>query len=208
VTAPVGSFEYQANKGWATLILRPGLNTAQWSEIERVGTEIISRMEAERPRAVLVDLSPLNYMGSAMVALLVRCWKQVQPRQVTLVVVCPNPIVREVISLAGLAKVWPIVESREAALKELGVTRTEGAVGSWLFWLDLCCLAVAAVGVGLLVTAAIDRTYALGILFGGAILSFVLGLITVARTTSGTRVLGLGVVLTSVVLAVLGLLRG
>lgn len=206
------NYHIDQNTKYATITLLPGLNEAQWSDIEQAGTDITGRLSAMRSPAVLVDLSPLNYMGSSMVAMIVRCWKNVQSNKGRIVVICTDDVVREVISLAGLTKVWPIVDSRDAALKELGVSSsagvsTGGDADRWLVIAGIIAAVAGLVGVGMLLSQTGGAGLALGLLFGGAGLGFVLGLVTLVVSASSGRFWGLGVVLVSVGVAVIGFLN-
>ncbi len=104
----------------ATVTLLPELNEVPWADIERVGSEILSRIEPLSSPQLLVDLCNLNYMGSAQVALVVRMFKLVKEKNGKMVVANRDPMVMEVLSLAGLNKVWTIVDSRERAGSMLG----------------------------------------------------------------------------------------
>ena len=104
-----------------TLTLRPSVTEASWSEIEAFGADVKSELEARPHPACLVNLQPLNYMGSSIVALIVRIWKVVQTRQGKMVVVATDPTVLEVIRLAGLDKVWKIAHDQGTGRDMLGV---------------------------------------------------------------------------------------
>lgn len=201
-----GRYQYEAHTSYAVVTLLPELNSAQWADIEQAGTDLINRLESQKAPALLLDLSPLDYMGSPMVALIVRCWKSLKTRDGRLVVVCTNEVVREVIDLAGLTKVWPLVESREEALQALGVGGSRGS--SWLIVTSLVAVIVALVGAGLFLTSApVDDRVSLGLLFGGAAGGFLTGLIALMRETTARRYVGLGVILASAAVAVFGFLR-
>lgn len=205
VTNP--NYHIDQNSNYSTITLLPGLNEAQWSDIEQAGSDITSRLSSMRSPAVIVDLTPLNYMGSSMVAMIVRCWKNVQSNKGRIVVVCNNDVVREVISLAGLTKVWPIVQTRDEALSELGVSSLGGGGDRWLIVAGVIALLAGIVGVGLLLTNTGDSQVALGVLFAGAGAAFVLGLITLVRSASSGRYWGLGIVIASVAVGVIGFLN-
>ncbi len=199
------NYHIDQNANCTTVTLLPGLNDAQWSDIEKAGTEIASRLNGLRSPAVTVDLTPLTYMGSSMVAMIVRCWKNVQSNNGRLVVVCNNDVVREVISLAGLSKVWTIVETREAALREFGLTGAGGGGGDrWFVIAGVAAVLAGIVGAGLLLSQTGGSEVASGLLFGGAGVGFIVGLVTLMRSTSSSRNWGLGVVLAAVAVAVLG----
>jgi anti-anti-sigma factor len=110
------------------ITLLPELNDKQWSEIDKVGSDLVERLAITKSPRFLVDLTPLSYMGSAMVALIVRLYKSVNTRGGKMVVVNQHELVYEVLKLAGLAKLWTIVESREKGYAALGVSGRPAAV--------------------------------------------------------------------------------
>jgi anti-anti-sigma factor len=114
-------YRFESVNGCLTVTLLPELNDKQWSDIERVGTEIVERISAAPSPKVLVDLTLLSYMGSAMVALIVRLYKTVNSRGGKMVVVNQHELVHEVLKLAGLTKLWTIVPTRAEAYSSLGI---------------------------------------------------------------------------------------
>jgi anti-anti-sigma factor len=205
VPATPSNYRIDHYSTYSAITLLPGLNDAQWSDIEQAGNDIMSRLTGMRTPAVLVDLTPLNYMGSSMVAMIVRCWKNVQANNGKIVVVSNNDVVREVISLAGLTKVWPMVTTREEAIQTLGVTRSGG--NFWFVAPGLVAVLCGAVGAGLLLAGRGAPPLALGLLFGGAGVGFVLGLVMLIGSSPARRYWGLGFVLASVAIAILGFLN-
>jgi anti-anti-sigma factor len=101
--------------------VRPALVTAPWARVEQAGTRVVEKIESRTAPRCAIDLSPLTYIGSAQVALLLRIWKAVQKGKGECVIACPHPVVLDVIALAGLTKIWTIRPTREIALAELGV---------------------------------------------------------------------------------------
>lgn len=203
--ATESNYRIDHHSTYSSITLLPGLNDAQWSDIEQAGNEIMSRLNGMRTPAVLVDLTPLNYMGSSMVAMIVRCWKNVQANNGRIVVVSNNDVVREVISLAGLTKVWPMVATREEAIQTLGVTKSGG--NFWFIAVGIVAVLSGAVGAGLLLAERGSGLLALGLLFGGAGVAFVLGLVMLIRSSLTGRYWGLGFVLASVAIAIVGFLN-
>ncbi len=197
-------FQLTPRPGCHVVTLLPSLNSAQWSEIERSGSELIRQLDETRTTAVMLDLTQLNYMGSPMVALMVRCWKALKNRNGKLAVVCDNDVVREVITLAGLTQVWPVVDTSEEALEALGVQQSRrGKLVLRMLGLLGLIVAVAAAGM-LLTSVTIDRRLILGSLFGGAGLGVFAGLAAIWRDS--TRYLDLGLALASAAVAVFGFL--
>ncbi len=185
--------------------LRPALSEAPWAEIEQSGDEVIAHLgSTTRPRCV-IDLSPLTYMGSSLVALMVRIWKSVRSRQGTCVVACPNEVVRQVIDLAGLDKVWTIVDSREEAFRRLNVAPNGEAVNAgWKLAVLVLGLLAAVVAIS---GASLDH---LGqgaprtnqwLSYGGAAAAFLSGLVTLLCDRSRRRYLGLIVLLAGTAVA-------
>ncbi len=141
-------YRFESSAGYSIISLQPELNDAQWSEIEKIGTDILGQLGSIKSPAFIVDLSSLTYMGSAMVALIVRLWKSVKEGDGNMVVVNKEQMVFEVLKLAGLHNVWSIVETREQAVAELGmgsVFRGGGGTGKVMKLVGIVVV-LAAVG--------------------------------------------------------------
>lgn len=141
-------YRFEKAGGYSVISLEPELNDAQWSEIEQIGSSLLDQLQSVSPRAFIVDLSALNYMGSAMVALIVRLWKSARERDGRMVVVNKNPMVLEVLRLAGLSKVWEIETNREDAVKALGMRASLGGGGSNKLVMILGAIVLLAVVAG------------------------------------------------------------
>ncbi len=151
-------FRFEQEGNLCILTLLPELNNVQWGEIDAIGTQILSSLESQSHPILIVDLSPLNYMGSAMVALIVRAWKATQPKKGRICVICPHAGVREVLKLAALDKVWDIVDDMDEARALVGAGRayrSSGQSGSDSrggLWIVVLILLIAC---GALITFAI-----------------------------------------------------
>ncbi|MCY2967490.1 MAG: STAS domain-containing protein [Planctomycetota bacterium] len=113
--------DFEAKRGCGRLTLDPEVNNSAWDVVERSGTQVISQLEKEKVTSLIVDLSPLNYLGSAQVALLVRVWKALSARNGKMVVQVNSPVVRDVLKTAGLNRLWEFVDSQAKAYEFLGV---------------------------------------------------------------------------------------
>ncbi len=122
-------FRFTQQGNLSILTLLPELNNVQWGEIDAIGTQVLSSLESQSHPVLIVDLSPLSYMGSAMVALIVRAWKATQPKKGKICVVCPHPGVKEVLKLAALDKVWDIVDNMDEARALVGAGRISTGTG-------------------------------------------------------------------------------
>jgi len=190
----------------AIVALMPELNDVPWAEIEKVGSDILGRLQSLNSPQLLVDLCALNYMGSAQVALVVRMFKMVKERNGKMVVANRDPMVLEVLSLAGLNKVWTIVESRERAMSLLGggSMGSSGGISSGSSQANPLpgAFALIAVVIAAILTVIHVANPALipsrGDLFGilgSSALAFLMGLWAMS---AGSRGLGIGVILLSV----------
>ncbi len=164
------SFELLQDGNVSVLVLLPELNNVQWGDIDAIGTEVLNSMSTQKKPYIIVDLSPLSYMGSAMVALIVRVWKAAQAKDGKISVVCSHDGVKEVLKLASLDKVWSIVKTREEARSALGLKGTSNLTSSskadaasnagWIVagFLMVACigLAVVAFNPGMLGNAVVD----------------------------------------------------
>ena len=161
-------YQFEDRESYSILALYPLINEGQWGNVSEVGGEIVGRLKTLRNPALVIDLSPLEYMGSAQVALLVRIWKSLKQINGRMVVQCPGEMVREVLALAGLKSLWNIVDTREAALKSLSITEYSssgisggGSSGSKLGLMTLVVSLVAVAGAGALLAMKVQNSTAL-----------------------------------------------
>lgn len=196
------SYRLERDHQHTVVTLLPGLNDAPWSDVEQIGTEIVQRLREVPAPAVLVDLCPLNYMGSVQVALVVRMYKTIKERGGNIVVATQNPLVREVLSLAGLDKLWTTVPTREAGLRILCRQAAATPSGGWPSLLGAACVVVSLVGLFAVLSQApwLSAASAVWLEFSAAAVGFVFGLWTVLRGSGAPRTIGLGSLVGSVAL--------
>ncbi len=217
MTSSETPYRFETAEGYSIISLHPELNDSQWADFEKVGNEVIEQLNTMNPPAFVVDLSSLSYMGSAMVALIVRLWKAVSGRNGRMVVVNQHEMVFEVLKLAGLHKVWTIVETREEGLKQLGMKARPagslsggGAAGgssTGMVVLGIIGVVGAVGGLGLLLSGEIvEPKVALAISIGSAALGLIMGTVIAARDVGTRQMLGIGVVVASVVAVLAGVL--
>ena len=181
---------FETSDGCAIITLLPALNDSPWSEIEQTGNHLLEQVRNSTARTVIVDLTPLNYMGSALVALIVRVWKVVKERDGQLVVVNRDPLVFEVLRIAGLHNLWTIVETREEAFDAAGVSPqavTRKRETRLLTIVGPVAVVAAGVGLALLILKAgiIPSLVAVGLALGWAAIGILAGIVTFIRSESG-----------------------
>lgn len=111
----VNGIVFDAGTRFCKLTLLPQVTDVDWGDIERLGTDVVEQLKSERSGDLLVDLSKIEYIASAHVALLVRVWKSVKPRNGRMVVFVVSDVVERVLHTAGLDKLWKIVNTLEEA---------------------------------------------------------------------------------------------
>jgi anti-anti-sigma factor len=195
----------------AILRLEPQIGNAAWGDIDRVGAELIDRVNTKRAGAWLIDLSGLEYMGSALVALVVRVWKAVQAVGGRVVVVCGDGMPQEVLKLAGLDKVWTITTTYEDGLKQLGIdparpVQRSGFPGLTLFAL-LCAGGAGAALVVLWKGLNVNRDLTTAGLYGGAGISIALAAVAALKEKSWRRALAGLVLIGGIAVAALGVMK-
>ena len=127
-------FHFERHSNHAVVLFNPLINEGQWGTVIEVGQEILAHLGNLPGQALVVDLSRLSHIGSPQVALLVRLWKSLKKFQGRMSVECPVGTVRDSLSTAGLRSLWPIVESRDAALDAVGVAQVLPASDSPWSW--------------------------------------------------------------------------
>lgn len=121
-TPPASGCQYEVHGSAARLALAPELSDVKWDQIEAIAKSLENRLNEDKPKNVVFDISGLTYIGSAMVALVVRWWKTVQSNKGQSVVVVRDPNVLEVLKLASLDEHWTIVPTLEAGYRKLGIS--------------------------------------------------------------------------------------
>ena len=142
--ADVPPYEYDTSRSYAVVTFNPSLGDCRWGDIEKSGNEIKERLVAlDRPK-FLLDLTRLEYMGSSVVALIVKLWKAVKEKDGQMVVVNTSSMISEVLDIAGLTRVWTIVDTDEEAEKLLGVKTFTAASPMAIFFLAVLGWVTAA----------------------------------------------------------------
>ncbi len=205
-------YEFESTSGCSIITLHSPLNDVQWADIDRVGNECLKRLEAEKHPALLVDISSLNYMGSAMVALIVKLWKAVKQQGGSMAIVNRDENVLEVLRLAGLLEHWKVVDTREQGLEELGVKghSASGGNGGTQVKLLLAAGILVVIGgvVGLLNPAdSLNAAVRMGVLFGCTATGLVLGTLLTVLSRGGSKAIGGVIVVTSLILMIAGVVQ-
>jgi len=203
-------YTLEKTRGYVILCLLPKLNEVQWGDVQQVGNEIIPDLDTLRSPALLVDLSELDYMGSSMVALLVRLWKAVQKKNGRMVVQSEQKMVTEVINIAGLNSLWDVVATREEALAAMrhaptAASRNGEPTPSWIGPI-IGLLAAVAAGWVLWTTQTGDPLFgdakqSIYLLWALAAIALVVGGFSLLKNAGAARVTGAVILLASLGIA-------
>jgi anti-anti-sigma factor len=199
------SYEFDRQPAYTRLALRAELNAFHWEELQRSAQEILAELENSRHRAVIVDLTPLDYLGSAQLTLLVRIWKLLKGREARMIVELKSPVVREVLKTAGLLNVWEVADSHDTAFQKLGLSadgRRNMSLAVPVIGLVALVGAVAGASLSIWRSKAFDSQVMLIAELSSAAVALGAGLWTAIRGSGGRRSLGVGMVVASALLAV------
>jgi anti-anti-sigma factor len=199
------SFEFERHPGYSRLTLGPQLTAFHWEDLQRSSQEILGELQSGRHRTLIVDLTQLDYLGSAQLTVLVRIWKVIKERSGRMIVEVKGPVVREVLKTAGLLNVWELAESRTGAFQMLGL-QADGQRQMSLVppAIGVAALAAAFAGAALTIWRA-DAVDARAVLAGQLACSAIAlgtGLWTAIRGSGFRRGLGAGMVVLSALVAV------
>ncbi len=189
--------------GYSVIAFPAELSMAHMEEVREAGLKIIEQLATVKNPACIVDLSALDYMGSSLVASIVRIWKTVKAQDGKMVVVASNEKIRDVLKATGLAKVWTIVNTFEAGVHSLGYSpeaKVEKRESRMLTFVG----PIALIGAGVAVAAKLlPKHIPLGIppewmihTLGG--LAFLASLISSFREQRLKRILSIAVFLMSI----------
>lgn len=201
-------FQFELEQGCTIVTLLPRFNQIPWAEIEQAGVFIVGRLAGLAQPRVLVDLTPLDYMGSAQVALVVRIFKSVKEHRGEMVVATNHPMVLEVLTLAGLNQLWKIVPSRAHGLQRLGVKTGITTPHKDFLSASLACLICGTIvfAATRLQVMSLDSKVGTGAAFIFVVLGFVLALLTAMSGSGWRRSAGATLLIIAVGLLIWGVL--
>ncbi len=85
--------------------------------VEQASREVMDAVLAAAPPQVILDLSVTEFFGSSFIEVLFRAWNRLQQKPGgKLSLVGLGPYCREVLAITHLDKLWPMYDTREAAL--------------------------------------------------------------------------------------------
>jgi anti-sigma B factor antagonist len=106
--------------GEVTLIeAAPALEKMEPSLVDGAAALVLEPLRHQEAPLVVVDLSRIDYFGSAFLALLIRCWKLATVRGGLMALAGVSPRARELLRMTSLDVVWPLYTDRREAFESL-----------------------------------------------------------------------------------------
>lgn len=202
------TFQIDLIQGRTVVSFLPHLNEIPWAEIEKVGGQILPKLQEASSPGVLVDLCALKYMGSASLALIVRIYKAVTEKRGRMIVANSDPMVGEVLAKAGLEKIWEIAPNRDEGLRRLGLSNAEAVrrAGGWQNLIAILGLLTSAIGFAAFFTPAmgLGLNMVVGMQIGGGLIGFGFALWAILEGTGSARTIGAMVLIASMALLLSG----
>ncbi len=88
--------------------------------VEQASREVMDAVSAAAPPQVVLDLSVTEFFGSSFIEVLFRAWNRLQHKPGgKMALVGLGPYCREVLEITHLDKLWPMYDTRDAALKAM-----------------------------------------------------------------------------------------
>lgn len=85
--------------------------------VEQASREVMDAVLASGPPQVILDLSVTEFFGSSFIEVLFRAWNRLQQKPGgKMALVGLGPYCREVLEITHLDKLWPMYDTRDAAL--------------------------------------------------------------------------------------------
>jgi anti-sigma B factor antagonist len=89
------------------------------AEIDKEACELLEMINQVKGLSIVIDLGDSDYLGTAMLGAVVRLWKRISQRGGRLALCRISGPVHDTLRITKLHAVWPIFDTREAALDAL-----------------------------------------------------------------------------------------
>ena len=113
------AFTVEQHGDVTVIIASPALEDMDPTLVEGASTLLRDPIQASPMPLVLFDLGKISAFGSAFLAILIRCWKDVSKRGGVMAMVNASPSVRDLLRVTKFDQVWPIYENRPEAIAAL-----------------------------------------------------------------------------------------
>jgi anti-anti-sigma factor len=121
MTVPKSSDDFTIERhGDITLIVAsPALESFDPTLVDQAAELLLAPLKEQELPLIVVDLSRVDFFGSAFLSLLLRCWKQATLKGGQMVLSGVSPRSRELLHLTSLDMVWAIYADQREAMEAL-----------------------------------------------------------------------------------------
>jgi anti-anti-sigma factor len=89
-------------------------------DISQATKTVEDKITANSPSGIVIDFASVAYFGSGILEAICVMWNQLSEQTGRMVLCNLEPVALEIIQIANFDTLWPIFETREAALASLG----------------------------------------------------------------------------------------
>jgi anti-anti-sigma factor len=115
-------FQVRRHGDIAVIIPSPQIEHLPETLLQPAAQMVLAPLKEEPPNQIIVDLSGVNYFGSAFITFLLRCHLMAKQRGSELVLAGVNKQIRELLRTTALDTLWALYDTTAEAIDELGAT--------------------------------------------------------------------------------------
>ncbi|MBA4188423.1 MAG: anti-sigma factor antagonist [Planctomycetaceae bacterium] len=115
-------FQVRRHGDIAVIIPSPQIEHLPETLLQPAAQMVLAPLKENPPNQIIVDLSGVNYFGSAFITFLLRCHLMAKQRGSELVLAGVNKQIRELLRTTALDTLWALYDTAAEAIDELGAT--------------------------------------------------------------------------------------
>jgi len=115
-------FQVRRHGDIAVIIPSPQIEHLPETLLQPAAQMVLAPLKENPPNQIIVDLSGVNYFGSAFITFLLRCHLMAKNRGSELVLAGVNKQIRELLRTTALDTLWALYDTAAEAIDELGAT--------------------------------------------------------------------------------------
>ena len=116
------SESFQVERIGDIAVITPSPDVERMPEVlmEQAAQMVLAPLKEDPPGQIIVDLSEVNYFGSAFITFLLRCHLMVKNRGSELILAGVNKEIRELLRTTALDTLWALYDNADEAIAALG----------------------------------------------------------------------------------------
>ena len=112
-------FQVKRHGDVAVIIPSPQVEHLPETLLEPAAQMVLAPLREDPPSQIIIDLSAVQYFGSAFITFLLRCHNVLHDRGSDLVLAGVNPNIRELLRITNLDNHWALYDSASEAIQSL-----------------------------------------------------------------------------------------